>query len=94
MSWKCKSITKQLRHIAKTSPALAKKIDEQHGFLSEQDVQELCLIDRFWQILVRCGGGRVLTAAQNVQWFTHSITGGGDYVRDYSLCVDDFSLYH
>jgi hypothetical protein len=93
MKWKCEYIKKQLRRIAEKSPDLAKKIDEQYGFLSEKDVQRLSEIDQFWQVLVRCGGGRVLTAAQNVQWFTSCITQSGDYVRDYGLCVDDFSLY-
>lgn len=94
MKWKCEYITKQLRSIAKKSPDLAKKIDEQYGFLSADDVRKLHEVDRGWQVLVRCGGGRVLVSAQSVQWFTACVEQSGDYVRDYSLCTDDFALYH
>lgn len=90
---KCKYITNQLREIGKTSSALAKKIDEQWGFLSERDVQELCEIDRGWQVLVRCGNGRFITAAQNVVWFAQMVEKGGDYVRDFSLVVDDWKHF-
>lgn len=90
---KCKYIGNQLREINKVSPALAKRIDEQFGCLSLRDVQELCEIDRFWQVLVRCGGGRFITAAQNVEWLAQVVEKGGDYVRDFSLVVDDWKHF-
>jgi len=90
---KCEYIKQQLREINRVSPALAKKIDQQFGCLSSKDVEELILIDPFWQILIRCGNGRFVTAAQSVEWFSKVVAQGGDYVRDYSLVVDDWSHF-
>ncbi len=79
------------------NPALAKKVKEQHYFLTVEDCEALEKIDRHTQVLVRCGGGRFTCAVQSVKHFIHiinehrkevyndDIMKGGDYVRDVSL---------
>jgi hypothetical protein len=83
-------IDKQLSKLSKRSPAFAKKIDKQMGCLTIADVQKLIEIDRLHQVLVRCGNGRFVCAAQDVEHFMKCVEKGGDYVRDVSLVVDDW----
>jgi len=56
-----------------------------NGFVSEQDISAIVAENRFEKLLVRCGGGRAIVQAQNLQWFIETIELGGDYVRDVAL---------
>lgn len=91
MKYKCIYIVNQLHKIAKRSPEFADKLDNQHGCLDISDLQKLIEIDRLHQVLVRCGGGRFVCAAQSVEYFASLVEKGGDYIRDMSLVVDDWS---
>ena len=63
---------------------------EQMGFLRECDVAILAKADRLRQVLVRCGNGRFMCAAQDVAHFVGILErDGGDYVRDVSLPASD-----
>ena len=56
------------------------------NFLTREDLERLAEQDRLRKVLVRCGNGRFLAAAQDVQWFVDIIERDGrDYVRDISL---------
>lgn len=56
------------------------------GFLTMADLRVIAKEDRLKLILVRCGNGRFLAPAQDVQNFIDIITRDGkDYVRDISL---------
>ena len=63
----------------------------QEGFLTNEDVEQLALLDRLRQVLVRCGCGRILTAAQSARHYADLIdsSDGPDYVRDMSLPTSD-----
>jgi len=87
----CKCIGRQLNKIAEYSPSFAEKLDNQHGCLSLGDLQKLVELDRLHQVLVRCGGGRFVCAAQDAEHFISLVEKGGDYVRDISLIVDDWN---
>lgn len=60
---------------------------ENYGFLTESDVKLLaeCGESRLWLLLVRCGMGRAMVAAQDVAWLIRSVEAAGDYVRDVSF---------
>ena len=56
---------------------------EQHGFLSAEGLKELAGLDRMAKVLVRCGSGRFVCAAQDAAHCIEIIgTEGTDYVRD------------
>lgn len=58
----------------------------QHGFILEKQIDEIIAINRFEQVLVRCGNGRFLCPVQDVKHFIECIEKSGiDYVRDVSL---------
>lgn len=85
----CKYIQNQLREISNVSPKLASNIEAQMGFLIKEDVDELAKRLPFHKVLVRCGNGRFVTAAQNVNWFVDIINKSKkDYVRDLSLVAE------
>lgn len=66
------------------------RIVEQGGFLNEQDTRDLAQADRLRNVLVRCGNGRFVCAAQDVAHFIGAIeASGADYVRDVSLPSTD-----
>jgi hypothetical protein len=71
----------------------ARVIAEACGCLTEEDVAALAAhpTARLWQCLVRCGGGRFVTSAQDVAYFIGLIERepGGDYVRDVNLIHDE-----
>ena len=72
---------------------LGKVKDKQGGFLLKEDVTELAKLDRLRQLLVRCGQGRFLVAAQDCLHYCEMVdTHATDYVRDISLPSSD-SLY-
>ena len=77
---------RDLPKVRDNDPTLAKKIVEQHGFLTMDDVKAIVSFNRLMLILVRCGNGRFLTPAQDVEWFCNIIEKEGtDHVRDVSL---------
>jgi len=56
------------------------------GFIYAGDLPAIIAENRFQQCLVRCGGGRFICPAQNVEHFTRIIGNEeSDYVRDVSL---------
>jgi len=59
----------------------------EHGFItSPEDLQKIVAQNRFKMLLIRCGNGRFLCPAQDVQHFVDIINKEGtDYVRDISL---------
>jgi hypothetical protein len=76
----------QLREIRKFNQTLAFNIEKQMGFLTKEDVEELVLHLPFHKLLVRCGNGRFVTAAQTTKWFVDIINKSKkDHVRDVSL---------
>jgi hypothetical protein len=76
---------------------LRRIIIENGGFMRDTDVAELAKLDRLRQVLVRCGNGRFVTAADSVAHFIGIIErergddgeDGSDYVRDVSLLASD-----
>ena len=65
-------------------------IKARYGFITEDEVEELKQIDRFRQVLVRCGCGRFTCAVQDVDHFIGMILKSKeDYVRDVSLLAGD-----
>lgn len=86
-----KYISRQIAKIAEYSPVFADKLDKQYGCLTISDLQKLTELDRLHQVLVRCGGGRFICAAQSATYFMSLVEQGGDYVRDVSLICDDWS---
>jgi len=65
-------------------------VKEQGGFLRKPQIAELAKADRLRNLLVRCGNGRFVCPAQDVQHFINIIEDHcGDYVRDVSLPTSD-----
>ena len=68
---------------------LLKRVIEDHGgFLTKPDVVDLAKLDRLRQVLIRCGGCRMVCAAQDVAHIMGLIE-SGDYVRDVSILAGD-----
>lgn len=68
------------------SQAITKKIRAQGGFLKTGDLPEIIATNRLQLLLVRCGGGRFLCPAQDLEHFIGIIeASGADYIRDVSL---------
>lgn len=88
----------EIRHY---KPMLADKIEhEQHGYILDNQVEELKQINRMLLVLVRCGCGRFLCPIQDLQHFIAIIEEHaklksekekqphcGDHIRDVSLPV-------
>ena len=76
---------------------LRRIMSENGGFMRDDDIAELAKLDRLRQVLVRCGNGRFVTAADSVAHFVGIIERehgddfepGSDYVRDVSLLASD-----
>lgn len=70
---------------------LARVSQDQYGFLTQSDVALLAghPASRLLQVLVRCGGCRLVCAAQDVRHLIALVESGSDdgpeYVRDVSL---------
>lgn len=63
---------------------------EHHGFItSDADLAAIVSLNRFQQVLVRCGNGRFVCPAQDVKHFTDIIEKSDDYVRDISFPAVD-----
>ena len=62
------------------------------GFLTtKEDLPRLVAEDRMQPVLVRCGAGRFVCPAQDVQHFVDIITKENrDYVRDLCVTTDKF----
>lgn len=54
-------------------------------FVTERDLPELIKLNRLCLLLVRCGQGRFLCPAQDLQHFMQCVEAGKDYVRDVSV---------
>jgi len=64
------------------------------GFLRDIDIKMIAERHPMRMLLVRCGNGRFLTAAQDCQHFIDIIRKeNSDYVRDVSLPTTD-PIYH
>jgi len=58
------------------------------GFIAKDDLPHIIKENRLELLLVRCGSGRFLCPAQDVDHFVQIITNeGNDYVRDVSFPV-------
>lgn len=75
---------------------LIKIVKQQYGCLDLSNIHELASLDRLRLVLVRCGNGRFLCPAQNVEHFCNIIRrdfdahqNDCDYVRDVSLPATD-----
>lgn len=56
------------------------------GFVTESDIPAIIAEKRLQLLLVRCGGGRFMCPAQDVQHFISILEADGrDYVRDVSI---------
>ena len=75
----------------KKPKTMAQLKSENHGFIkNDSDLAAIVAINRFQQILVRCGNGRFLCPAQDVKVFTDIIDKSEDnYVRDISFPAVD-----
>lgn len=59
---------------------------EKHGFVQDTDLSEIITHNRLQLLLVRCGCGRFLCPAQDLDHFMGIITReGSDHVRDVSI---------
>jgi len=59
---------------------------EQFGFVQDIDLPEIIAHKPLQPLLVRCGNGRFVCPAQDLEHFTGIITREGtDYIRDVSL---------
>jgi hypothetical protein len=54
------------------------------GFVTKADLPELIRINRFCELIVRCGGRRFICSAQDCSLMVDAIESAGDYVRDVS----------
>ena len=85
------SIINQISSIAKKNKDLAICIDHQHGCLTMENIKELAKDFPTHMILVRCGNGRFVTAADSVEHFCEVVRKSSeDYIRDISLVVDNW----
>ena len=64
-----------------------KLLEEKMGFItSPEELKAVIEENRMIQILVRCGGGRFVCPAQDVQHFMDIVNKeGSDYIRDISI---------
>jgi len=63
-----------------------KKLKENMGFITEKELSQIINENRLQPMLVRCGGGRFVCPAQDVQHFIDIIQREGtDYIRDVSI---------
>ena len=70
--------------------SIQEQIKSQGGFITEADIEDLVEVDRFRQVLIRCGGGRFTCAVQDVDHFISMILKSkDDYVRDVALVAGD-----
>ena len=76
-----------LEQIRKNQPLLARIIEhKQHGFLRNEQVEQIKQFAPHLTILVRCGAGRFTCAAQDAVHFANIIDRSEtDYVRDLAL---------
>jgi hypothetical protein len=82
------SYSQALGRIREHLPRTAEKVFDQGGFLTADEVRLIAPINalRLMLLLVRCGNGRFLCPAQDVEHFVAIVTADGrDYVRDVSI---------
>ena len=67
--------------------SIAEIIKENHGFVqTPEQMKSIQKENRLQMMLVRCGGGRFVCPAQDVEHFVAIINKeGSDYVRDISI---------
>jgi hypothetical protein len=62
---------------------------ENFGYITQADVAGLIAENRFYQVLVKCGGGRFTCSVQDLDHFTGIIGASeSEYVRDVSFLAD------
>jgi len=60
--------------------------NKSHGFVSEDDLEEIVQINRLELLLVRCGGCRFMAPAQDIKHLINLVEANGkEYVRDVSF---------
>ena len=65
---------------------IAEHINTNYGFITESDLPDIIRENRLQPLLVRCGGGRFIVPAQDLQHFIDIIERDGqDYIRDVSI---------
>lgn len=65
---------------------IEKKLNENMGFITENELAQIINENRLQPVLVRCGSGRFVCPAQDVQHFIDIIIREGtDYIRDVSI---------
>lgn len=75
-----------IEEIRENDPALADKIVEDSGFITEDQIPFIEKVNRFIMVLVRCGRGRLLCPVQDAKHFIDIINKSeADYVRDVCL---------
>lgn len=77
-----------IREISRGHTVLERCKREQYGFISEPSLAAIAADPhtRLTPVLVRCGNGRFVAAAQDAAHFIKAIEASGqDYVRDVSL---------
>lgn len=64
------------------------------GFINEETLDQINDLNRLTQVLVRCGGGRFVCAAQDAKHFIDIISkDNSDYVRDVSVVPQGSDRY-
>lgn len=65
---------------------IQKLLNEKCGYVTDKDLPEVIKENRLQQVLVRCGGGRFICPAQDLQHFIAIIEREkSDYIRDVSI---------
>lgn len=72
--------------------SIQRKVLDQYGFITSDDLPAVISHDRLVMLQVRCGGKRFTAPAQDVPALIESVEkNGSDYIRDVSLTS---SSYH
>lgn len=67
-------------------PSIAEIKKQAYGFVGPDEIAAIADENRFEMLLVRCGGGRFIAPAQDINHFVELINASGtDYVRDVSF---------
>lgn len=65
---------------------IQKLLDEKYGYITDKDIPEIIKENRLQQVIVRCGSGRFICPAQDLQHFIGIIEREkSEYIRDVSI---------